>query len=159
MMYNCIKKDFKKLFVLRIVIIGGKVVLGYYMVKMIIKLIILVVDVVNNDFMVGSKLKVIFLENYRVFFVEKVILVIDLLEQIFIVGIEVLGIGNMKFMLNGVLIIGIMDGVNVEMVEEVGEENLFIFGMRIDDVVVLDKKGYEVKEYYEVFLELKLVID
>lgn len=133
-MYNEIKKNNLNNFVFCIVMIGGKVVFGYYMVKFIIKLVNSIVNVVNNDFDVGNKLKVVFLENYRVSLVEKIVLVVDLSEQILLVGIEVFGIGNMKFMLNGVFIIGILDGVNVEMWEEVGEDNFFLFGMIVEEV-------------------------
>lgn len=133
-MYNEIKKNNLNNFVFCIVMIGGKVVFGYYMVKFIIKLVNSIVNVVNNDFDVGDKLKVVFLENYRVSLVEKIVLVVDLSEQILLVGIEVFGIGNMKFMLNGVFIIGILDGVNVEMWEEVGEDNFFLFGMIVEEV-------------------------
>lgn len=133
-MYNEIKKNNLNNFVFCIVMIGGKVVFGYYMVKFIIKLVNSIVNVVNNDFDVGDKLKVVFLENYRVSLVEKIVLVVDLSEQILLVGIEVFGIGNMKFMLNGVFIIGILDGVNVEMLEEVGEDNFFLFGMIVEEV-------------------------
>lgn len=133
-MYNEIKKNDLNNFVFCIVMIGGKVVFGYYMVKFIIKLVNSIVNVVNNDFDVGDKLKVVFLENYRVSLVEKIVLVVDLSEQILLVGIEVFGIGNMKFMLNGVFIIGILDGVNVEMWEEVGVDNFFLFGMIVDEV-------------------------
>lgn len=133
-MYNEIKKNDLNNFVFCIVMIGGKVVFGYYMVKFIIKLVNSIVNIVNNDFDVGGKLKVVFLENYRVSLVEKIVLVVDLSEQILLVGIEVFGIGNMKFMLNGVFIIGILDGVNVEMLEEVGEDNFFLFGMIVEEV-------------------------
>lgn len=133
-MYNEIKKNNLNNFVFCIVMIGGKVVFGYYMVKFIIKLVNSIVNIVNNDFDVGDKLKVVFLENYRVSLVEKIVLVVDLSEQILLVGIEVFGIGNMKFMLNGVFIIGILDGVNVEMWEEVGVDNFFLFGMIVEEV-------------------------
>lgn len=157
-LYNRIKADPEIDVVPRTVMIGGKAAPGYFMAKLIIKLINSVAQVINDDESIQGKLKVVFLQNYRVSLAEKVIPAADLSQQISTAGTEASGTGNMKFMLNGALTIGTLDGANIEMLEEVGEDNFFLFGMNEKDVEAT-RPNYYPKKYYEDDPELKQALD
>jgi starch phosphorylase len=157
--YNRIKRNPGGRFVPRTVFIGGKAAPGYHMAKLIIKVITSVGRLVNNDPAVAGRLKLVFLENYRVSLAEKIFPAADLSQQISTAGTEASGTGNMKFMLNGALTIGTLDGANIEMAEEAGKENLFIFGLTVEEVEALKNKGYKPRDYIDKNVELKQALE
>jgi len=158
-LYNRLRENPEKVKAPRTVIFAGKAAPGYFMAKLIIKLINNVSEAVNNDPKAGDKLKVLFLRNYAVSNAEKIIPAADLSEQISTAGTEASGTGNMKFSLNGALTIGTLDGANIEIMEEVKKENIFIFGMNSKEVDELKQKGYYPLSYYHNNAELRQVID
>ncbi len=156
--YLKVKNNPKDSFVPRTFIISGKAAPGYFMAKLAIKLINNIARVVNNDKAIGDKLKVVFLENYRVSLAEKIFPASDLSEQISTAGTEASGTGCMKFMMNGALTIGTFDGANIEMAEAVGRDNIFIFGLTVPQIEELMKKGYDPQDYINGSLILNEII-
>jgi starch phosphorylase len=157
-LYNRIKHGRLDGWADRCVLIGGKAAPGYVMAKRIIKLINSVADVVNNDPDVNGRLKVAFIPNYRVSSMEIIAPATDLSEQISTAGKEASGTGNMKFMMNGALTIGTYDGANIEILEAVGEDNFFLFGLRAEEVESL-RPNYQPLSYIEQDQELREVIE
>lgn len=158
-LYNELKKNPDMDFYPRTFIFGAKASAGYHRAKAIIKLITSVGDVVNNDKSINGKIKVVFIENYRVSNAEIIFAAADVSEQISTASKEASGTGNMKFMLNGAVTLGTMDGANVEIVEEVGEENAFIFGLSSDEVIAYEHNNeYNPREIYNTDSDIRAVL-
>jgi starch phosphorylase len=158
-LYHRLKSDPHADLVPRTFIFGGKAAPGYHMAKLIIRLITAIGETVNRDPQVNDRLRVIFLPNFNVTNAQKVYPAADLSEQVSTAGKEASGTGNMKFQMNGALTIGTMDGANIEIREEVGPENFFLFGLTAGEVHRLRAGGYSPRDYVERNAELRAVLD
>lgn len=158
-LYNKLKKNPELNIVPRTFIFAGKAAPGYFMAKLIIKLITSVGRVVNRDPDIRDQIKVVFYPNYNVTNAQPIYPASDLSEQISTAGFEASGTGNMKFAMNGALTIGTLDGANVEIREEVGADNFFLFGLEAHEVAELKESGYNPRKYYEENEDLRAVID
>lgn len=158
-LYNMLKEHPEMEFIPRTFIFGAKAAAGYRNAKLTIKLINNVANVINNDRSIGGKIKVVFIEDYKVSNAEMIFAAADVSEQISTASKEASGTGNMKFMLNGALTIGTMDGANVEMAEEAGEENMFIFGMSSDEVIEHEqKRDYDPMQIFNSDQDIRQVL-
>ncbi len=158
-LYNELKEHPDMDFFPRTFIFGAKAAAGYHNAKLTIKLINSVANVINNDDSIDGKIKVVFIENYNVSNAEIIFAAADVSEQISTASKEASGTGNMKFMLNGALTLGTMDGANVEIVEEVGEENAFIFGLSSDEVIRYENYGgYNPMEIFNEDQDIRKVL-
>ena len=158
-LYNRIKQSPNLALTPRTFIFGGKAAPGYFMAKLIIKLINSVAQVINHDPQVNSLLRVVFLPNFNVKNAHVIYPAADLSEQISLAGKEASGTGNMKFSMNGALTIGTLDGANLEIREEVGAENFFLFGLTAEQVMQIKADGYRPGEFYQDNIELKATVD
>ena len=158
-LYNRMRSNPEGFKTQRTILFSGKAAPGYAMAKLIIKFINSVADIINADSSLQGNLKVVFLPNYSVTLAEKIIPASDLSVQISTAGMEASGTGNMKLALNGALTVGTLDGANIEIMEEVGNENIFIFGLNADEVMEKKQSGYNPREVYMQNAELKAVLD
>ena len=158
-LYNQIKEHPEMEFFPRTFIFGAKAAAGYKRAKLTIKLINSVADVINNDASINGKIKVVFIENYKVSNAEIIFPAADVSEQISTASKEASGTGNMKFMLNGALTLGTMDGANVEIVNEVGADNAFIFGLSSDEVIRYENHGgYQPMDIFNSDMDIRKVL-
>ncbi|MBO5340363.1 MAG: glycogen/starch/alpha-glucan phosphorylase [Oscillospiraceae bacterium] len=158
-LYQKLKEDRSFDMTPRVFLFGAKAAPGYYVAKEIIRLINSLAATINADPVCRDKLQVVFLENYRVSLAEKLMPASELSEQISTAGKEASGTGNMKFMMNGALTIGTLDGANVEMHQQVGDDNIFLFGLTADEVAEKKRQGYQAYEYYNGNPALRAVLD
>ena len=158
-MYRMIKENPNLDIPPRTFIFAAKASAGYFMAKQIIRLIIAVSNTINSDPVVREKIKVVFIEDYKVSLAEIIIPAADISEQISIAGKEASGTSNMKLMINGAVTLGTLDGANVEIAEQVGDDNIFIFGMKADEVEALWRRGYSPLEYLRASADLQAVVD
>ena len=158
-MYNKIKENPNLDIPPRTFVFAAKASAGYFMAKQIIRLIVAVSNTINNDPVAREKIKVVFIEDYRVSLAEKIIPAADISEQISIAGKEASGTGNMKLMINGAVTLGTLDGANVEISEQVGEDNIFLFGLKSHEVDELWRQGYSPLDYVRQNEELQKVLD